>query len=137
MPQVPDCFGSDPGPQAQAENCCHDCAYGEACQVVSAQKWPAIETQAGVDATIENREGKYGDFAECARLSDTFLGIANGNTPAGRFNTSWERMKPFQREALRNIFLKVSRILNGNPDYVDNWHDIGGYSKLVEDRLTK
>ena len=90
---------------------------------------------AKAEATIEDREGRYGDFAECARLSDTFLGIANGDTPVGRFNTSWERMKPFQREALRNIFLKVSRILNGDPDYADNWHDIQGYAKLVEERL--
>ena len=27
------------------------------------------------------------------------------------------------------------KILNGDPNYVDNWHDIIGYAKLIEDRL--
>ena len=31
---------------------------------------------------------------------------------------------------------KIVHILNGDPDYTDSWHDIGGYVKLVEDRLT-
>jgi hypothetical protein len=26
---------------------------------------------------------------------------------------------------------KIGRILNGDPDYVDNWDDIAGYSQLV------
>jgi hypothetical protein len=30
---------------------------------------------------------------------------------------------------------KIARILNGDPNYHDSWHDIGGYSKLVADRL--
>lgn len=30
---------------------------------------------------------------------------------------------------------KIARILNGDPDYVDNWVDIAGYAKLVADRL--
>jgi hypothetical protein len=35
------------------------------------------------------------------------------------------------------IFHKIARILNGNPDYVDNWIDIAGYAKLVADDLEK
>lgn len=29
---------------------------------------------------------------------------------------------------------KIARILNGDPEYRDNWHDIAGYAKLAEDR---
>ncbi len=29
---------------------------------------------------------------------------------------------------------KIARILNGDPNYKDNWHDIQGYAKLAEDR---
>ena len=137
MPQVPDCFGSDPGPQAQAENCCHDCAYGAACLIVSAQERPVLEILAGVDATLAERGARYGDFTDHAKIAEALHGILVGDTPAGKFNTSWGVMKPFQRQALRVIADKIARILNGDPDYVDNWHDIQGYAKLVEDRLAK
>src|SRR5690606_10084595 len=30
---------------------------------------------------------------------------------------------------------KIARILIGDPNYADNWHDIQGYAKLVEERL--
>ena len=137
MPQVPDCFGSDPGPQAQAENCCHDCAYGAACLSVSTQKRPTLGISAGADATLAERGARYGDFTDRARIADALHGILIGDTPAGKFNTSWGTMKPFQRQALRVIADKIARILNGDPDYIDNWHDLCGYAKLVEERLTK
>ena len=31
------------------------------------------------------------------------------------------------------ILHKLARILNGDPNYVDSWHDIAGYAILVED----
>lgn len=40
-----------------------------------------------------------------------------------------------QQEALDMIFHKVGRIVNGDPDYADSWHDIAGYAKLIDDRL--
>ena len=39
------------------------------------------------------------------------------------------------RESLEMLAHKVARILNGNPDYVDSWHDVSGYATLVEKRL--
>jgi len=30
---------------------------------------------------------------------------------------------------------KIGRILNGDPDYQDSWHDIIGYARLVERQL--
>jgi hypothetical protein len=33
------------------------------------------------------------------------------------------------------IMHKVARILNGDPNYADNWIDIAGYATLVADRL--
>ena len=82
MPQVPDCFGSDPGPQAQAENCCHDCAYGAACLSVSTQKRPTLGISAGADATLAERGARYGDFTDRARIADALHGILIGDTPA-------------------------------------------------------
>jgi hypothetical protein len=39
------------------------------------------------------------------------------------------------KQALCVICDKMARIGNGDPFYDDNWHDIQGYAKLVEDRL--
>lgn len=32
---------------------------------------------------------------------------------------------------------KIGRILNGDPNYHDSWHDIIGYTKLVADELAE
>jgi hypothetical protein len=33
------------------------------------------------------------------------------------------------------ILHKIARIVNGDSNYADSWHDIGGYAKLVVDEL--
>lgn len=43
----------------------------------------------------------------------------------------WARLLPMQREALDMIAVKVSRILNGDPHYLDHWDDIAGYAKIT------
>lgn len=30
---------------------------------------------------------------------------------------------------------KIARIINGDPNYVDSWHDIAGYATLIEQEL--
>jgi hypothetical protein len=42
-----------------------------------------------------------------------------------------------QLEALDMIAHKIARILNGDPNYADNWIDIAGYATLVANRLEK
>ena len=32
---------------------------------------------------------------------------------------------------------KIARIMNGDPNYADNWIDIAGYATLVANRLEK
>ena len=89
----------------------------------------------GVDATLAERGARYGDFTDHAKIADAMLAIAEGNSPVLKVATSWQRMKPFQREGIRMIIHKLARALNGDPDYADNFHDIQGYAKLVEERL--
>jgi hypothetical protein len=114
--------------------CVH--CMGEDLMLIAA---PRAENTAGtkVDATLAERGNRYGDFTDHAKIAEVLHGVLVGDTPAGKFNTSWGVMQPFQRQALRVIADKIARILNGDPDYVDNWHDIQGYAKLVEERLTK
>ncbi len=82
---------------------------------------------ADVADTLAERGKRYGDFTDHANISQE-LQVVMMRTPA------WWNLDPTKREALILIQHKVARILNGDPEYADNWHDIGGYAKLAEDR---
>lgn len=47
----------------------------------------------------------------------------------------WATLRPDQKEALEMVQHKIGRILNGDPDFHDSWHDMIGYTKLVADDL--
>lgn len=81
-----------------------------------------------VDATLAERGERYGTFMNNAMIAQLLKAVM---VQGG----SWDTMKADQREALEVICQKISRIVTGDPNYVDNWHDIQGYAKLVEDRL--
>ena len=49
----------------------------------------------------------------------------------------WRKLNAAQRESLEMICHKIARILNGDPNYIDNWTDIAGYAVLVEQELRK
>lgn len=93
-----------------------------------------------VEATLAQRGSRYGDFTDHARLCQALMlemqEFKPEGTPAGGL-TKWEQLSPVQRQALTVIADKIARILSGDPNYDDNWHDIQGYAKLVEDRLPK
>jgi hypothetical protein len=44
-------------------------------------------------------------------------------------------MPAHQKESLEMIASKIARIVCGDSNHHDSWHDIGGYAKLVADRL--
>ena len=81
-----------------------------------------------IETTLQQRGSRYGNFAEHARITQN-LKRAMQDSP------NWQRLKDDQRESLEMLAHKVGRILNGDPDYHDSWHDIIGYTKLVADRL--
>lgn len=84
----------------------------------------------GIDATLAERGSRYGSFADQAAIEQDIL----DRLALGR---RWGDCAPDQRSAVYMICVKLARIVNGDPDYADNWHDIIGYAKLVEDRLAK
>jgi hypothetical protein len=81
----------------------------------------------GVQDTLAVRQADYGDFASHAILAQTLQDTM-------RASAGWKNLTYDKRQALIMIQTKIARILNGNPDYADNWHDIQGYAKLAEDR---
>jgi len=75
--------------------------------------------------TLDDRSGKYGSFKEASHTTQRLKEVM-AKTP------NWLQLEPYMREALDMIVLKIGRILNGDPWYPDSWHDIAGYTALVE-----
>ena len=94
-----------------------------------------------IESTLAERGNRYGDFTDHARLCQdlkdvmtTFAVVQNTpNSVAAHF--PWGELPATHKQALEVIADKIARILSGDPNYADNWHDIQGYAKLVEDRL--
>jgi len=83
-----------------------------------------------ITATLEERGSRYGKFTGHAEITIEL------KTVIGRALSSRGRcLQPDQLEALHMIAHKIGRIINGDPDYADSWHDIAGYAQLVADRL--
>lgn len=81
-----------------------------------------------VEQTLAERGARYGDFADHAEISQGLQDVM-------RATPGWGAMPAMHREALTTIAGKIARILNGDPNYADNWHDVQGYARLVEERL--
>lgn len=79
---------------------------------------------------LQERGSRYGNYLEQTTISGELR----------RCIDFWVKEKGTklahdQADALIMMAVKVSRIINGDPDYADNWRDIAGYATLVADRL--
>lgn len=83
-----------------------------------------------IEKTLEERGEKYGSFRGYAITCNELKNVALNANPSKDFGF-------IHSEALDMIFSKIARILNGDPNYADNWHDISGYASLVEKELLK
>lgn len=85
--------------------------------------------QHGMSETLSERGARYGDFTDHAIIAQNMQDVM-------RRTQGWDILTPVKKQALTVIADKIARILNGDPDYRDNWHDIQGYAKLAEDRCS-
>ena len=83
-----------------------------------------------IDTTLQERGGRYGNFRDHAAITQAIK-------RAMELGRNWNGLPDDMRECLEMVAHKVGRILNGDPDYLDSWHDIIGYVRLVERRLEK
>lgn len=83
-----------------------------------------------VNKLLAGREVRYGAFEDHAEISQSLKAVMYAQT-------GWARLSKDQRESLEMVQHKIARILNGDPEYLDNWVDICGYSQLVVNRLEK
>jgi len=105
-------------------DCAHGIPMGLICGACVADHKPDIAD------TLAERGKNYGSFDSHAEYSQDLKNIM-------RQSPNWKTMAADQREALEMVQHKIGRILNGNPNFHDSWHDIVGYAKLVADRLAK
>lgn len=80
-----------------------------------------------LDQVLQERGDRYGRFIDRAAITQS---IKHAMACPG-----WYELSCDQKEALETIATKIARILNGDPDYIDNWVDIAGYAMLVVERL--
>lgn len=83
-----------------------------------------------VEKTLIERGSRYGDFKTHAEVTQRIKDAMYLTDYTGK-------LKPHHVEALDMIANKIGRIINGDPDYADSWHDIAGYATLVEQEIGK
>ena len=83
-----------------------------------------------ISDTLSERGSRYGSFEDQGRIEQA-IKLAFQDSP------NWGSLKPDSKSALEMIATKISRILKGDPEYHDSWHDIVGYAKLVADRISR
>lgn len=76
---------------------------------------------------LNERGSTHGDFVE----NGTIMQLLKSDM---RTHWGWEKLEPYEKEALEMIQHKIGRILCGNHKFYDHWRDIAGYAKLVEER---
>jgi len=81
-----------------------------------------------VSSTLAERGSRYGKFIDHSK-------IAQGIQDVLRAAPNWDTLESDMKQALTVIADKMARILNGDSRYLDNWHDIQGYARLVEARV--
>jgi hypothetical protein len=104
-----------------------DCAHGVPLHLICGACTPQL-VPLSIDATLAERGSRYGDFPTHAKITQA-IKSAMQDSP------NWQTLASDQKEAFEMTAHKIGRILNGDPDFHDSWHDIVGYVKLVADRL--
>ena len=80
------------------------------------------------DITLKERDPKYGTFRVNSR-------VAHSIKSAFRAAPNWDRLPTDMAESLDMVAHKLSRLLCGDFNHLDSWHDAIGYLRLVERRL--
>jgi len=81
-----------------------------------------------VQVLIAERGSRYGKFSDGAIIMRNLKSVMHSTD-------GWERLGDSQKEALDMIQHKIGRVLNGDPNYDDNWKDIAGYATLIAEEL--
>lgn len=81
-----------------------------------------------IQNTLQQRGERYGEFSDVAATTQALMAVIDS-----AYNS--EQLDDSMKTSLFMICNKMARIVNGDPNYIDNWHDIAGYATLVEQEL--
>lgn len=82
-----------------------------------------------INNTLNERGERYGKFKGVAATTYALQEIL-------RDAKSYKHMSDDQVIALDMICNKMARIVNGDHNFIESWHDISGYATLVEQELS-
>ena len=83
-----------------------------------------------IDKILEDRGSRYGDFGIQSKTAQAIR-------DAFKASPNWKYLAPYMREGLDLVATKISRMLCGDPMYLDNVVDILGYMTLVKEQMEK
>ena len=81
-----------------------------------------------IHTTLAERGTRYGAFPGHAKITQGLKAVMHESP-------QWANLRDDQKESLEMVAHKIGRILNGDPNYHDSWHDMIGYTQLVADTL--
>jgi len=81
-----------------------------------------------IKKTLEDRGSLYGKFTDNAEVCQKLLEVIE-KAP------SYSKLSRLHKESYHMIFHKIARSVCGDPNHIDNIHDIIGFAKLLEDFL--
>lgn len=87
-------------------------------------------SETSVSNTLQERGSRYGSFVGHAEVTQHLKQVMELHIKKRETRLDFD-----QKEALDMIAHKIGRIINGDPNYADSWHDIAGYASLVDKRL--
>lgn len=83
--------------------------------------------QQTIDATLAERQSTYGCFEDVAFVTENIINVLK--------KCNYNKMPHTHRMAMYMIASKMARLVNGDCNHLDSWHDIGGYAKLIENLI--
>lgn len=84
-----------------------------------------------IDDTLNERHARYGYYADVCETTYAIRDVVKEHI-ASRATV----LAVDQLYSIEMICVKLARMINGDPNYEDNWRDIAGYAQLIVDRLT-
>lgn len=105
-------------------------SYWESCNVIWQRDKVEVEDSVNmskVDETLKERQSQYGCFEDVAFVTQGIVELMN--------KCNYKNMPHPHQMALYMIASKMARLVNGDFNHKDSWHDIGGYSKLIENLI--
>jgi len=82
-----------------------------------------------INETLKDRGEIYGTYKTNAQITQDLKNVMEKTQ-------NWSLLSDDKKESLHMIAHKIGRILNGDPEYADSWHDIAGYAMLTEKLCT-